>query len=280
MEVKYLLAKQLKEKFAEYKNITVDDFYDFYKSHNENISRSSTRSYISELKKNNIIEKVSRGKYKLSDTKASHNYYFVLNIDFIDSRDIANFDVVLKQKVQDVNNLIQSVYQVDRAYSISRGDEIQLFLRYDEVVFDILLLTMAIMHPLKFRYGMSIGTFDGELKDNSYDMNGKILWRSRDAIEGVKNKSTISSNVKTAKEDFNTMANAMFELVNLLLDKITSKQWEVIKHILMEWDLKTIASELDITESSVYDRINKSGIKSIRASLRTLYLTSIKEDLS
>ncbi len=279
MSNNYLLIDKLFKKFSKYEEITIDQFNDFYTENNNNLSRNSVRSYISELKKRDIIVKIGRGKYKLKTIKSNTELFFVITLDFINSRQYEDFDSLLEKKVKILNNTLKKTYDIDRKFYISRGDEMQILFPYNIHSYDILLLAMSIMYPFKFRYGMSIGKLESDLKDNSYEINGKILWNCRDALDKVNNKNRISSNMITKNSHFNLIANTIFSIINMNLEKITKKQWEVIKLLLTIENYSLIAEVLNINESSVYDRANKSDINKIGTALKNLYLISMNEEL-
>lgn len=265
--------EELKNKLAHKKNIEVDDFYSFYHSIYGDITKNRVRWYIYKLKEKGIIRNISRGIYIFEEEKEIENEYAVITLDIIDSskEDHNIFDNKLKEKVQEINKFLQSSIGLYRKYHISQGDEIQLLCPFDDRIAKILILTFAVLKPYKCRFALSIGRVEeGDMKENSWDMNGPIFWNARDVLKEMKKSKDYDGVFASGYENVDKIINKFMKSVLVLINKISAKQWEAVLEQMTKQDLKEAAESLNISLSSLYDRINSSNISQIVDSIEAL----------
>lgn len=271
---KNLHIAELKEKFRNYKMISVDDFFQFYTDVFGNIERNTVSWYIFQLKKMGIIRNVSRGQYVLKDTEADDDQGFIvitMDISKSSKLDYQTFNRMLREKIDLINEAIVQIYGHDRAYHISQGDEIQILFPFNEGLGNLMMLTLSYLSPFEVRYGISIGEIDGEIKKNSWEMNGPIFWNARDQLEKIKNKSGYSGRIISGYSQTDQVCNYLLPLVNSTISRITDKQWEAIRYELLGFDLEQALEKIGITKTSYYDRLSASNLEDVLLSFRALY---------
>ena len=271
---KNLHIAELEEKFKNYKMISVDDFFQFYTDVFGNIERNTVSWYIFQLKKMGIIRNISRGQYVLKDSEADDDQGFiVITMDLSKSSklDYQTFNRMLRKKIDLINEAIVQIYGHDRAYHISQGDEIQILFPFNEGLGNLMMLTLSYLSPFEVRYGISIGEIDGEIKKNSWEMNGPIFWNARDQLEKVKNKNGYSGRIISGYSQTDQVCNYLLPLMNTTISRITEKQWEAIRYELLGFDLEQALDQIGITKTSYYDRLSASNLEEVLLSFRALY---------
>ncbi len=268
-----LHIEELKRKFKNTNVITVDDFHEFYREVFGEIKRNTVSWHIYELKKKKIIRNVSRGQYVLVDAKKLEDKeYIVMTMDIIKSSNMAynEFNKCLNQKVEALNAVIKSVYNYNRSYYISQGDEIQILCNFDETIGELFILTLSFLQPFKVRYGMGIGNIEEDLKRNSWEMNGPIFWNARDQLIKLKKAKDYEGLIISDNSSIDQMCNDILPLINESISKVTDKQWEVIKAELSKVSMHETISKIGISKTSYYDRLNSSNIDSIMKAFKTI----------
>lgn len=261
-----LHVKELKKRFSQKKIITVSDFNEFYVEVFGRINKGTVSWYIHELKNKNIIRNISRGQYVLVDSKyIGHSELIVITMDIIKSSDMdyIEFNNSLTMKVDELNSIINKEYGYNRNYYISQGDEIQIVCNFDENIGNLFMLTLSYLHPFKVRYGMGIGNIGGELKKNSWEMNGPIFWNARDQLMKLKSANDYEGLIISDNSQIDQVCNNILPIIDEMIKKVTDKQWEAVKAELSNISIKETISKLEISKTSYYDRLRSSNLGEI-----------------
>lgn len=268
-----LHIEELKKNFTKTKVITIDDFHDFYTEVFGEIKRNTVSWKIYELKKRKIIRNISRGQYVMTETEnTDEDEYVVITMDIIKSSDLDynEFNLRLKNKIKTLNEIINREYGYNRNYYISQGDEIQIVCEFDDNIGSLLMLTLSHLYPFKVRYGLGIGDIGEELKKNSWEMNGPIFWNARDQLIKVKNSKDYDGRIISSNIQVDQMCNNILPLINENINKITVKQWEVIKSEMSKMSMQETISQIGISKTSYYDRLSVSNIDEILRAFKTI----------
>lgn len=279
-----LHVDKLKSRFEGYNKITIDDFYEFYKEVFSEIKRGTVKWYVYELKNKNIIRNISRGQYVIEDSqKVSENEHIVITMDIIKSTKLNynDFNEMLTKRVKEINRSIQKNYIKSGLFNVSHGDELQILIPFDEDFGELIMLSLSYLHPFEVRYGISIGSIDGKIRENTWEMNGPIFWNARDQLERLKNSKSYSGLVISGYHKTDRISNNILPLVNKSISRITDKQWEAIKHNLAQNDIQQAMNEMDISKTSYYDRLSGSNLNEIINSFKTIYdLMMIRKEIN
>lgn len=201
--------------------------------------------------------------------------YIVISMDVINSSDLSPNELKehLDKKINDLNEIMINRYNLNRKFYTSRGDEIQIIMPFNNKFGLIILIALynINIYGLKVRYGISVGKLEDDLKENSWDMNGQIFWNTRDALDDVKKSKIYDGKIKTNYETTDKVCNDILEIVNLLINKITPKQWQIIPIEISAEDKEIVLTKIGISKSSYYDRLKGSNIKEILKGFDTIY---------
>lgn len=115
------------------------------------------------------------------------------------------------------------------AFTVSRGDEVQAVVSRPVLPLDLVRRLRFYCRPLSLRVGLGIGRITNGLeKKNSWDMNGPAFFRSRRALETLKNERRVFTRVYTGDDDFDRLANALLVLMDAVQSGWTDAQWEAV----------------------------------------------------
>ncbi|MCT4508418.1 MAG: SatD family protein [Tepidibacter sp.] len=272
-DIKKLHIDELKKRFDSYDTISVDDFNDFYKDVYGEIKRNTVSWLIYKLKKSRVIRNVSRGQYVLEeDGEDLATEYVVITMDIIKSSEMnyKKFNLELSKKVKELNLAIKHSYNYEREFFISQGDEIQIIYPFGNEIVYLFIITLSYLRPFKVRYGVSFGMSEGELKRNSWEMNGPIFWNARDCLTKLKNSKDYDGLVVSEHNYPDKLCNNILSLINKTIRRITDKQWDAIRFELSKKHMETALEELKISKTSYYDRLYVSNLEEIIKSLETI----------
>lgn len=265
---------ELKSRLSHKTSINIDDFYEFYKEIYANISKSTVRWYVYNLKEMKILKNIARGTYAFENPmEPSTIQYSVITMDIIDSskKSHKEFNLELEEKVKKLNKTINNLLAYDRKFYISQGDEIQMLCPFDDRIESLLLITLSILSPLKCRFALSIGEINEEdIRENSWEMNGPVFWNARDRLAQTKKSKNYNGVVASEYAKADKICNLLIQPILVLINQMSQKQWEAILEQFINDDIKVSAERLGISPSSFYDRINSSNIDEISTGLKGL----------
>jgi hypothetical protein len=273
LRYKALYVESLKENFASYNSISIDEFYEFYRNIHGDISRSTAKGYIHELKEGRVIRNIARGLYVLEGEirKELHDYVAVtMDIIKSTSQDYQTFNKELEEKVLALNKELRVLLNFDREYFISQGDEIQILFPLDDRMGKMLMVTFCHLRPFIARYALSIGSYEGEFKRNSWEMNAPIFWNARDCLKELKGGKSYDGQCVSEYAQVDRLCNNMLPLINKGINRISDKQWAVVQLELLNVDWVDAMEKLAISKTSYYSRLNASSLVEILRAFRTI----------
>lgn len=258
-----------KQYFDKQTTLNVNDIIDFSKKFDKTFDQNEAKAYLDKLVDMKIVRHKSREVYAIEHLNQKENEYYVLLMDVIGSSsyDFVEFNKQLKEKIVDLNISLEKLEISKRKYYISQGDGIQILIPKSNDLTRLLLLTFAYLSPYKVSYGISLGTYDEELLENSWEMNGPIFWNARDGLNQIKKNNDYVGAIRTEYREKDEICNKLLPLVNKQIERISEKQWEAIKCKLLGFSVEEAAVKLSISKASYYDRIDKSNYKELKNAL-------------
>ncbi|MGM0524538.1 MAG: SatD family protein [Bacillota bacterium] len=273
-----LNVNDFQKAFRNTHQINESDLSSYYKKHLGQFSTYHKSDMINQLINEKIIFPVSRTEYRLNRQDNTEQLFVLMTLDIVASSKVPpeKLDARLRDKLDQLNSVLEQVFHIKRQFHLSRGDEIQIILPYTDQLNDLIILTFAYLYPFKVRYVLSFGIYNGELKDNSWDMNGPIFWQARKGFDDLKEKSAYAGTIVTGIEERDKMYQDILSAINLMISQITDKQWEAIKYHFGHIGYETATKAIGISKTSYYKRIDTSSIHVISRSLAALLLLVTK----
>lgn len=216
--------------------------------------------------------------------------YLVIIADIIGSRKIEDrkaVQVKLEKTLDQINK--DYSHAIASKFIITLGDEFQGVLRDGSVAIKIVTTIQREMYPIRFRFGIGIGTISIELQaGTSLGSDGAAFHLAREMVKEVKageDKRTgsknnmligIESHLSTA-----ALLNSIFKLASALQDNWTERQREVIATLEKYPGTQTeIAKRLGIVQSSVQKSLASSNFPLYKEAIDTVAktLTAIMQE--
>lgn len=256
-----LKKNEICEYFKNNSVFTTKDLYDFYLQDEPDLNENTFKSRVSQLKKNNVIEPLKKGLYKLKDDrvftsskKINTNNYMVITVDIVDSRKHG----ITLDKLKGIVSKINKVKYPDliTPFTESRGDEVQALGVVTKDLPKIIRDLRYNFYPLKIRIGVGIGKVDriSDNKDSSWDMSGEAFFNAREALGQIKNIKEYSIFFKSSKPTLNRAFNIIYKLIDTVVDNWSDKQWEAVQLYDKLKSYEAGANKLGISKSAFYDR--------------------------
>lgn len=253
--------------------ITYRDLFNFYLIDEPNLNENTFKWRIYQLKKDNVIQSIKRGKYGLNkkyfydnyllattninDSKNTNNY-IVITADVVDSK---KYEVSKKELSQIVSKIsIEEYPDLITPFKESRGDEVQALGVISENLPKIIRDLRYYFYPYKIRIGIGIGEIEDIIvdNDNSWNLNGEAFFYAREALDQIKGYKNYSLLFKSNRPLFNRMINILFKLIDTIQDDWSDKQWEAVQLYEKFGSYEEGANKLNISRSSFYERCNSA----------------------
>lgn len=203
----------------------------------------------------------------------------LLTNDVIDSKLIQNFDSEFKNKIEQINQFLKESLIVKA--KISRGDEVQFILKFDQSFFKNIIIFRSILFPIKVRTGsslMSSTLLDTNSRTNSWNLNGSDFFLVRKLLDDdLKKEKNYALKFYSTLNQYDDILNSFFLLNDIIINNWNQKHWELCRLTCFDMDNKEIAKKLKLYSNkkekptqTYYDRLNKTNIEKIHLSAEYL----------
>ena len=144
---------------------------------------------------------------------------------------------------------------------IVRGDEFEGGYYDPSVCFNVFSFLERKIYPARIKAGLGVGTLSTPVKDSISLMDGSAFHRARSAIELAKNIET-DIVLKSPSEDRDDMLNAVFELISLIKEDWTGRQWEIVNYYRADTSMtqSDIAKNFGVSQPAIAKILNRAKI--------------------
>lgn len=212
----------------------------------------------------------------------------LLTSDIIDSKLIQDLDCILKEKLNLFNKMTQQDL-ITEAY-VSRGDEIQFILKFNQNFFKNILLFRSYLFPIKIRTAASLTTsnlLQSVKIKSSWELNGVDFFYVRELLDNnLKKEKEYILRFYSTFNKYDNILNAYFSLSDIVHNNWNDKHWEIIKLLLIYNENKEVSRRLNLFSKkngqptqTYYDRLNKSKIQKVLSSSNEIIKFFEKEGL-
>ncbi len=201
----------------------------------------------------------------------------VIIADVINSRDFNDFARRRDQALQHLDEQHLQRELIDGRYAITAWDEFQVLLANHAALPAVLWDLVRVFYPLRLRLGIGCGQVErarASLQAVNEDASGQAFYLARAALDDIDASSRGSSRseikVNWPEDDMTHALNACLRLLHVLLDSITSSQWQVIVAYQQLQRQDAVAKQMGKTASTVSRSLQSSNYWEIVASLEDL----------
>lgn len=175
----------------------------------------------------------------------------VITADLFKSREIADRSKVqekLKIAIKKVNKKYKDYILSD--FMITLGDEWQGALKNIEKSYEIINEFQSELFPIKIAFGIGEGNISTRIAKKVVEMDGVAFINSREALEkSKKDKGNITYIIKNKEKG--KILNIILELIQVIKDNWTTKQFEKIKLYKELKTLRKVGERLKVVHSDI-----------------------------
>jgi hypothetical protein len=281
----HIITNGLNQEFKHKELIETKDLIRYLKKIYPDYKKRSLYWVISDYNNRNIINRVSRGFYKISNHSKKDDFFAVIIGDIKKSRSIystnPNFDKKITQRIKNDFLTLKNCYYKDKTlnynqihedyFRITKGDEINFHAQLDSLFFKKMLLIFYHIQPAKIRFIMDTGFVQIQEAKSFDDLNNELIWNARDYFtKKVEDKKEVESYTGLIWDSQKSTESFLLNLLLLTIDRWTEKQWEVVRYRLFHLTLKEMAVEIAISTQAVSDRLQSANFDLVEDSLDEL----------
>ena len=174
---------------------------------------------------------------------------------------------------QELQNQLRSVLQsVNEKYGksslgpaeITRGDEFEGAYRDPSVCFQAYREIELLLYPHRIRGGIGVGSIDTRVGNEVSLMDGPAFHRAREAMEKITG-SNPNLIVKSGNQREDETLNSLLNLVYVLKNQWTERQWEVIEFYLRDEKQthESVAKHFQITQPAVSKLLSRAHLEDV-----------------
>lgn len=210
------------------------------------------------------------------------NSYIAIIGDIKDSKKLENRKVI-QERLSEVLNQINNKYinAISSKFMITLGDEFQGLLCNGRDTIHIISEIKRVMHPVKIRFGVGIGSISTEIyKDIPLGADGPAYYKAREAIEYLKQKEkrnqTEAADIRLEMDGGEnlaavTMVNTILMLLTVIEDSWSERQREIISDMLIHQDSQAeSAKRLNIKQPTIQKTLAKGNYYAYKQALDTI----------
>lgn len=187
----------------------------------------------------------------------------VLIGDIVSSRKIEERNKFNSQLLHALDELNSSNPHVLSPYTLTIGDEIQAVFNNAEFIFRDAIILLSSIAPHKMRFSISIGEIISPINPRqAIGMDGPAFHRARDGINALKKSGNLFYLSGENIPHFSLHQQALF-LISHNLTKWNETRLHVLRMLLNNFQIKSIAANLKISEQAVYKTMNAGALEII-----------------
>jgi hypothetical protein len=190
----------------------------------------------------------------------------VITADVINSRKYTNVSSILKDKMEDFNDI-----SFLTSFVVFRGDKIQgiikNFLPYPQIIRKLRYKC----RPFQLRIGIGFGDIeDGFYSKLPWEMSGSAFYYAREALNRTKKVLLYNTILKSGDDFFDNKINTILLLIDTIQGRWTEAQWEAVQLYEEKGKYKEVAEILKIALQNVGKRCRAAKWQQIKEAENTL----------
>jgi hypothetical protein len=209
--------------------------------------------------------------------------YLVLIGDLIASRNSPNRKDLQNRLEAVLTKLNGRTPRPVSPYTLTLGDEFQAVFETADNVFDDIVQILKALHPDQVRFSLGLGTITTDLNlDQALGMDGPAFYRARDGIDQLKDSGDLIR-LEGLPDRWVTLAEGSLRLLSKWIQKWEANRLAILHGLLVGDPVKTIATDLGVSEQAVYKNIRSGGLEAviqILSALTEILNTCLAEEAS
>lgn len=196
--------------------------------------------------------------------------YLVLIGDLIASRQSQNRKDLQNRLATILTKLNGRMPKPVSPYTLTLGDEFQAVFDAADHVFDDIVQIMAALHPDQVRFSLGLGNITTDLNlEQSLGMDGPAFYLAREGIDRLKDSGDLL-HLDGLPENCALLAEGSLRLLSQRIQRWEANRFAILHGLLVGDPVKTIATELSVSEQAVYKNIRSGGLEAVIQVLSSL----------
>jgi hypothetical protein len=196
--------------------------------------------------------------------------YLVLIGDLIASRQSQNRKDLQNRLATILAKLNGRMPKPVSPYTLTLGDEFQAVFDAADHVFDDIVQIMAALHPDQVRFSLGLGNITTDLNlEQSLGMDGPAFYLAREGIDRLKDSGDLL-HLDGLPENCALLAEGSLRLLSQRIQRWEANRFAILHGLLVGDPVKTIATELSVSEQAVYKNIRSGGLEAVIQVLSSL----------
>jgi hypothetical protein len=155
-------------------------------------------------------------------------------------------------------------------YTLTLGDEFQAVFNAADHVFDDIVQIMEALHPDQVRFSLGLGNITTDLNlEQSLGMDGPAFYRAREGIDRLKDSSDLL-HLAGLPDEWAGLAEGSLRLLSQRIQRWEANRFAILHGLLVGDPVKTIATQLSVSEQAVYKNIRNGGLEAVIQVLSSL----------
>ncbi len=185
----------------------------------------------------------------------------VITADIIDSR--SHPEECLRTLGGRLEKIVHPMLATE--FTISRGDELQGVCRGILAAPELIRWLRYACRPFVLRIGVGIGPAPATMERSSWNMSGEAFFRARAALDVLKPGKRPRTFLISGEDRLDTIANAVFDLIDAVLSRWTAGQWEAVAAYEREGRFEAAGRALGVALQNVEKRCRAAHWQAVRA---------------
>jgi hypothetical protein len=197
----------------------------------------------------------------------------VIVSDVVASSRTKDLRSVLSQKLRIATIAHLEEKRIRLPYAVTAGDEFQTVAADLRQIPGLLFDLRRRMRPLELRMGIGIGLIPGRLREPVNQLGGQAFEFARMAIGEAKQgraHSGTNTRFRSENEQFDLVANLIYNLHDALVGNPSEKQWETIDAYLAKGRVDLAAKVLKINASTASRNLQRSHLWQALETMETM----------
>jgi SatD family (SatD) len=184
----------------------------------------------------------------------------VMISDVVGSSRTQDLRTVLSAKLRNATMAHLEEKRIRLPYAVTAGDEFQTIVNGLDRIPGLLFDLRRRMRPLQLRIGVGVGAVPGRLRPPVNELSGEAFEFARIAIDQAKTDRSHSRTTRfhSRNEEFDVVANLVYDLYNALVGSPSEKQWETVDAYLAKGRVDLAAKSLKINPSTASRNLRRS----------------------
>lgn len=189
--------------------------------------------------------------------------YLVLIADIVDSRKLENRGQVQNRLMGALDRINGRGNPIESPYTLTLGDEFQaVFSGAARMIEDFASISHA-LHPARVRFSYGVGDITTAINPRqALQMDGPAFYAAREGLDRLKDSGDLAAITGISGPVGALLDSSLCAMTNGMA-RWRANRFAILRDLMRDDDVKSIASRLDISEVAVYKNIDAGDLRTL-----------------